>query len=79
MNLASIFSLKVLSDFDFIPSRYIYKDIYKDTFLIEIRIIVINSFLTALAKIVIRIIITLINISYLIFLRLSFLKLILKE
>ena len=79
INPVSVFSLRVLSNSNFIPFKYIYNNIYNDiysdiykgiyyenTFLIEIYIIIINSLLTALTKVVIKIIITSINISYLI-------------
>ena len=69
IDFISVFSLRILSNFNSILFRYIYnniysdiynEDIYKDISLIRIYIIVINSLLITLA----RVIITIINISY---------------
>ena len=83
-----MFSLRILNNFNFIPFKYIYKDIYndiyndaysediyKDTFLIRIYIIVMNFFLTTLAKVIT----TLINISYLILFEILFSKINIKK
>ena len=75
-----MFLLRVLSNFNFILFKYIYnniysEDIYEDTSLIEIYIIIINSLLTTLAKIIT----TLINIFYLILFKTFFFKINIKK